>query len=80
MKAKKKKKWGWWKGSWKTRRKKMTKEEKLKADMKRSKRFHENMCDEDGKEKLRFGTKRAGISNRSKNNSGFPAKTKNKRK
>ena len=59
---------------------KKTKEEKIRSDMEKSKRFHENMCDEDGKEKLRFGTKRAGISNRSKNNSGFPAKTKNKRK
>ena len=41
-------------------KKKRTKAEKIALDMKRDKAFHENMCDNDGKEKLRFGSKMAG--------------------
>ena len=41
-------------------RKKKSKAEKIAAEMKRDKAFHDNMCDKDGKGKLRFGSKMAG--------------------
>ncbi len=35
---------------------------KMKKDMARDERFHKDMCDEQGKAKLRFGSKMSGMS------------------
>ena len=48
------------------RKKKKTKAEKIAAEMRRDKAFHDSMCDGDGKGKLRFGGKMAGITTTSK--------------
>ena len=39
---------------------------RIEAEMRRDKKFHENLCDKDGKGKLRFGSKMAGKTTHAK--------------